>query len=234
MNTHLEAGSRRQFVIRAGALLGAAALLGPAPLGAAEKIKESPTEDLMKEHGVLRRVMLIFEDIAGRLLGSAEVSLEPLRQAAILVRRFIQDYHEKDEEDYLFPRFEKAGKMMDLVKVLRAQHQAGRKLVDYLERRTGAGDLKNLEGRRRIRETLNSFNHMYRTHAAREDTVLYPAFRALISPREFEVLGETFEDKEVKLFGKNGFEKIVAQVAVLEQQLGIFDLARFTPKIGEQ
>jgi hemerythrin-like domain-containing protein len=230
MNKQLEAGSRRQFVIRAGALLGAAALLGTAPLGAAEKIEESPTEDLMKEHGVLRRVMLIFEDLAGKLLGSADIAPDPLNQAARLIRSFIQDYHEKDEEDYLFPRFEKAGKMVDLVKILRSQHQAGRKLIDYLERRTNAGDLKNLEGRRRIRETLNSFNRMYRQHAAREDTVLYPAFRGLVSPKEFEALGDAFEDKEEKLFGKNGFERIVAQVAGLEQQLGLSDLAQFTPK----
>jgi len=37
-------------------------------------------------------------------------------------------------------------------------------------------------------------------------------------------------DPEQELLGKDGFEKIVVQVAGLEKQLGLFDLSRFTPK----
>ncbi len=44
-------------------------------------------------------------------------------------------------------------------------------------------------------------------------------------------LGESFEDKEEKLFGKDGFGKIVGQVAGLERKLGINQLAQFTPKV---
>ncbi len=71
---------------------------------------------------------------------------------------------------------------------------------------------------------------MYRPHAAREDTILYPAFHALITPKEFDALGDQFEDQEQKLFGKDGFEKMVADVAELEKQFGIYDLAQFSPK----
>lgn len=35
----------------------------------------------------------------------------------------------------------------------------------------------------------------------------------------------------VVLFGDDGFEKIVAEVAQLEQTLGIYDLAQFTPQL---
>jgi hemerythrin-like domain-containing protein len=233
---NLTVNPRRDFLAKAGACLGAAALLGPATLLAAApqeaKAEDvTPTEDLMREHGVLRRLMLIFEAIGGRLQGSGNFAPAPLTQAAALIRRFIQDYHEKDEEDYLFPRFEKAGKMTDLVKVLRDQHQAGRKLIAELERRATAANLKTPDGRAKIRELLNSFNRMYRPHAAREDTVLYPAFRSVITPAEFDALGDAFEDKEQKLFGKDGFEKIVAEVAGLEKQLKIDELAQFTARV---
>jgi hypothetical protein len=33
------------------------------------------------------------------------------------------------------------------------------------------------------------------------------------------------------LFGDDGFAKIVAEVAKLEQTLGIYDLAQFTPQL---
>ncbi len=222
--------SRRNFLIRGGALAAGAALLGPAQLLAAEKKETAAADVTPTEHGVLRRLMLMIDDLGRRLLGRAEFPLTALTQIASLIHHFIQDYHEKDEEDHLFPRFDKAGKLTDLVKVLKAQHQASRKLITALEGRATAANLKNPEGRETIRALLVSFNRMYRPHAAWEDTVLYPAFRSVITPREFVTLGDKFEDKEQELFGKDGFEKIVVQVAGLEKQLGLFDLSQFTPK----
>lgn len=40
---------------------------------------------------------------------------------------------------------------------------------------------------------------------------------------------ERFEEKEHALFGKDGFEGVVAQVAGIEEQLGIANLSAFTP-----
>jgi hypothetical protein len=37
------------------------------------------------------------------------VDSEPIAKAATIVRAFIEDYHEKDEEEFVFPRFRKAG-----------------------------------------------------------------------------------------------------------------------------
>ena len=129
--------SRRHFIRNGGAILGAAVLLGPASAWAAERVlttvEVTPTEDLMQEHGVLRRLLLIYDDLGGRLQQGQEFPLEVLQEATGLIRRFVEDYHEKDEEEYLFTRFEKAGKMVDLVKVLYQQHQAGRQLTAHLQ-----------------------------------------------------------------------------------------------------
>ena len=69
---------------------------------------------------------------------------------------------------------------------------------------------------------------MYRPHEAREDTVLFPAIRSIVSKHEFSALGEDFEKREHQLFGKDGFEVFVDKVSVLEKQLGIYDLAQFS------
>jgi hypothetical protein len=44
-------------------------------------------------------------------------------------------------------------------------------------------------------------------------------------------LGDKFEDKEHELFGSAGFEGLVDQVAKIEQQLGVYNLAEFTPQL---
>lgn len=60
---------------------------------------------------------------------------------------------------------------------------------------------------------------------------MFPAFRKIVSKRDYEALGEDFEKKENQIFHGDGFEKNVDAVARLEKELGIYDLAQFTPKI---
>jgi hemerythrin-like domain-containing protein len=232
---------RRTFALdvsmaAAGALLagctGASAATTPprSPGGGKDEAGEgdvSPAEDLMREHGVLNRVILVYEEAARRIDAGEPLPPETLASAASLIRRFIEDYHEKLEEEHLFPRFEKAGMLVDLVGVLRAQHQAGRRLTDAIQRLATPAGLQGPE-RTQLAVALRHFSRMYRPHEAREDTVLFPAFRGLIGAEQYAELGEAFEDREHALFGEHGFENIVSDVAKLESALGIADLARFT------
>jgi hemerythrin-like domain-containing protein len=236
---HREHDSRRIFLVAAGAV-GAGALLaacasaaaapGKAPGQKEAEEEVSPVEDLMREHGVLRRVLLVYEDVAGRAERQEPFPLEVLTSAAGIVRRFVEDYHEKLEEDFVFPRFERANKMVDLVTVLRQQHQAGRRVTDAIQGLSTPAAAQSTEGRPKLVTALRAFIRMYRPHSAREDTVLFPELRALVGAKEYDALGDKFEDKERALFGPKGFEGVVAEVAQLEKTLGIHDLASFTPQ----
>src|SRR6266567_2243007 len=230
--------SRRVF-LRSGIIFSGAALAGAALLRGAEKEKQSeekeievgPPEDLMREHGVLKRVLLIYGEALRRLGAKQDFRPDALATAAGIIRSFVEDYHEKLEEDFLFPRFEKANQLVDLVKVLREQHQAGRRVTDITMRFASLQSLRNESERAQLLNSMRQFIRMYNPHEAREDTVLFPAFRKIVSPHEFDSLGEDFEKKEDELFGDDGFEKMVDKVASIEKRFGIYDLAQFTPKI---
>ena len=88
-----------------------------------------PAEDLMREHGVLNRILLIYDEGIRRTRVRGPLPLEALRSAASIIRKFLEEYHEKLEEEHLFPRFERAGKLVELVSILRVQHLAGRRLT---------------------------------------------------------------------------------------------------------
>ena len=77
---------------------------------------------------------------------------------------------------------------------------------------------------------MRAFLRMYRPHEAREDTVLFPELHKIISPHEYDALGEQFERIERKTFGGDGFDIYVDKVTAVEKQLGIYDLNQFTPK----
>ena len=190
----------------------------------------APPEDLMREHGVLKRVLLVYGEAIQRLDANSDLSPDALSNAAAIVRSFIEDYHEKLEEDHLFPRFRQANKLVDLVDVLTQQHQAGRKLTDTTLRLANLQSMKGADDRHALAESLRKFIRMYSPHEAREDTVLFPALRKIVSAHEFDSLGEDFEKKEHELFGEDGFEKMVDRVAGIEKALGIYDLSQFTPR----
>jgi len=78
--------------------------------------------------------------------------------------------------------------------------------------------------------SVQAFIAMYRPHAAREDTDLFPLLRSLVSAHEYDAMAEDFEKKEHQQFGEDGFEMMVKRVAGLEQRIGIGDLAQFTPR----
>ena len=46
-------------------------------------------------------------------------------------------------------------------------------------------------------ESLRAFIRMYNPHEAREDTVLFPGFRKIVSGHEYDSLGEDFEKTRI-------------------------------------
>ncbi|WP_059359363.1 hemerythrin domain-containing protein [Parachlamydia acanthamoebae] len=191
----------------------------------------SPNEDLMREHGVLNRLLLIYQEIARRIDNHEAFPVQILAKTAKIVRDFLEDYHEKLEEEYVFPQFVKANQHIELVRVLKDQHQVGRQLTDYILSHTSEADLKDEIQKMILADYLRLYVRMFRPHEAREDTILFPAFQKLLSKEEYMKLGDKFEDKEHELFGSEGFEGIVDQVAKIEQQLGVYNLAEFTPQL---
>jgi hemerythrin-like domain-containing protein len=230
----------RRKLMQAGSLSALGLLSAPLLLAQSETAKPkqkkeeeegevTPTEDLMREHGLLKRVLLIYDEVIRRIHAKQEFSPQVVGESAQIIRNFIESYHEKLEEEHLFPRFRKAGKLVELVDVLQKQHQAGRAVTARIIT-LAAGPLKAGPDQARLADQLHSFVRMYEPHEAREDTILFPALRSIVSDTEYDAMGEDFEKKEHQLFGEEGFEGQVQRVAELEKKLGIFDLAQFTPK----
>jgi hemerythrin-like domain-containing protein len=239
MNTAIQ--DRREWLKLVGAASSGALLVGcggakeqpeekkPGPRKTGE-VEVAPTEDLMQEHGLLNRVLLVYDESIRRLETNQEMKPELLTQAAGIIRHFIEDYHEKQEEEDIFPRLEKAGKLTELVATLRAQHQAGRGVTEQILALANLGAMKRAGDRQKLIAALRAFNRMYRPHETREDTILFPEFRKLITPGEYDALGDKFEAREHQMFGEDGFEKNVAAIGEIEKELGIYELAQFTPK----
>ncbi len=211
---------RRRFVQTAAS----AATLMVAGCTSPKQAEVTPGEDLMQEHGLLERILLVYGEAASRIERGERFDLGLVRACAEIVRRFVEGYHERLEERFVFPRLEQARREAELIAILRRQHERGREVTGEILRRASSGPSTP-----ELAALIRSFERMYRPHAAREDTVLFPAFREVVGGHAYRELGEQFEEQEHELFGEKGFEGFVGQVAQLEATLGIGDLASFTP-----
>src|ERR1041384_6803098 len=196
------------------------------------------TEDLMREHGVLRRALLVYTAAATKLHSNpSSIPPDALQKTAKLFRAFGEEYHEKKlEEAYIFPAVKQvAGEAASYPDVLVVQHNRGREITDYIINVTQTAKLgaSNAED---LAKALDAFVLMYRNHAAREDTIIFPAWKQTLTAKQLDEMNDKFEDIEPEPFWEDGFEDAVKEISAIESSLGLSDIAQFTapppPKVA--
>ena len=186
-------------------------------------------EDLMREHGVLRRILIVYREAAPLVASAEQIDVGALNRAATLFRAFGEQYHEKMlEEAHVFPAVEKAGgDAAQYPPILIAQHERGRQITGYIIDQTKGGRIAANHAESLAR-AMTGFARMYAAHSAREDTVVFPAFKQALG-NGYKELGEQFEEIEHKQFGADGFDTALNTLGSIEGALGLADLTHFTP-----
>ena len=93
----MEKENQRRNFIKTTVILGAATTISGINLlsGCKEKEDEdkkvSPPEDLMQEHGLLNRVLLIYDFCKIKMINKESFPLETITDAATIIRTFVED-----------------------------------------------------------------------------------------------------------------------------------------------
>lgn len=202
----------------------------PAKQGPNAEPEVTATEDLMREHGVLRRALLVYRESAARLLENpGAVSSDALQKTAKLFRAFGEEYHEKKlEEAYIFPAVQKGGGLAAAYTgVLTAQHTRGREITDYIIAVTAAAKIGTAQIQP-LAKAMEALVRMYEHHAAIEDTVVFPAWKLTLDAEQMDEMNDKFEEIEHQQFGEDGYEEAVKQISEIETSLNLADLGQFT------
>jgi hemerythrin-like domain-containing protein len=216
--------SRRSLITGGPALvgLGIGGVVGrestpshsPAPITAGEA--------LMTEHGVLKRVLLVYRATGEHLDQKAPFDRASVAASAEVIRDFIEGFHELTEESHVFPALPLD--LTDTVNTLLFQHGRGRQLTErIISLTTGQHDDTVLA------DHLAAFVRMYEPHEAREDTVIFPALRTALGDDRLADLGTRIQREQRQKFGSDAVADVLAKVGKAEDALGISDLAQFTP-----
>lgn len=237
--SNLEQETRRRLIRGSATALGALVLgscASPAPKAAQDPEPDAmandvtATEGLMREHGALRRLLMVFSGAAATgNHGINDVTAKALHDAAQLFGDFGGNYHERKlEESYIFPDVKKAGgAAAAYVDVLLAQHARGREITDYISSVTASGAI-SLSKAPSFDQTVQQFVTMYQHHMAWEETIVFPAWKNALREADFDELGDKFEAIADQQFGKGSYQDVVDRIAAIESTVGMADLAQFT------
>jgi hemerythrin-like domain-containing protein len=213
--------TERRSLLKSAAAAAAAAMAAPAFAQQRAMPMKTPGEDLMQEHGLVGRVILVYR----RAIELAEANRfyhpDRVAAAAQIVSRVIHGHHEPEEEEIMFPVLEKPVELNMLVSVLRGQHRAARALTARIGLEIADPGRKS-----QALQAMRDFIQMYEPHGAYENSIVYPAFRETVGPRRYAELSKLWADNERKLLGS--FGNYTTRLAGIEQALGL-SLADYTP-----
>jgi hemerythrin-like domain-containing protein len=195
-----------------------------------EEEEASPLEDLMKEHGFVERILIIYQRMIDMAVRGQGVDVSAINGSANMIRDYINNHHERDEERYIFPKFKEANYIVDIVDTLQAQHDQSRKIAKELINLSARGENISMDDRKRMMSLCGDFVYMYLAHIAHENTILFPTFYDIASNEYIQDIRERMEEEEEKVLGETGFRGIVGRLSELEKRVGSYDLNQFTPQ----
>lgn len=196
-----------------------------------ERIVEySPIEDLMEEHSILRRALLIYEECIRRMNINEDFDPSLLAEATNVIKVIIIYHHALLEHEYIFPRFREAGKYVKMCDILTDQHGRVGEQEDLILKYANSDSINNPEEKEILINALKKSIRVFRPHIDREDTEMFPEFKMVVTAHEYYELGKKFKEIEYQKWGENGHRQMVDKIIHVEKALGINDLDSFTPK----
>ena len=152
---------------------------------------EDPLHQLERSH---RRLEERLDNLAAAVRGGDVVALRDV--CAFFARQVLR--HEQDEEQSLFPRLlgaEPPAAIRALVERLRVEHAEHEALRQRLENATDGVDRGHEGADREILSVSEAIARAYRAHIAEEESQLFPAARAALTPADLEAMAKEMGER---------------------------------------
>jgi hemerythrin-like domain-containing protein len=188
-----------------------------------------PTEELMHQHGVLRRIARLFGLAADRLAAGDSLPRSSVLGAAALFREFGTNHHERKlEEGYVFPDLQRLDSRWESVtQVLIDQHRRGEEILDFVMSVVDRQPLSR-EDVDALAQSLRGFKQMHEYHTAVEESALFPTWKSIAGQQHYLQVQQAFSTIARDNYGREGIAGAAKQIASLEQAMGAPELADMT------
>ena len=174
---------------------------------------------LIAEHELIERSMEVLKNCLEPIELSEEVNLVQLGRAIDFLLQFGDKIHNVKEENILFPLMGKKGIPVEggPLGVMLMEHEAERKLLEKMLMTLPSFNSLSLEDQLTFKEEGMEYLTIRAEHIWKENDVLYPMARGVLSEEEAEGLLEDFKKINQEVYGEGAFEKFKAMASEVEK-----------------
>lgn len=178
-----------------------------------------PIEGLLRDH----ELILVLLDALERLSQQSRdlpLRTAPWERALELVRRFADTAHHAKEERVLFPALADAGlpERHGPLGVMRHEHELGRQYVQDMQHALSLAQRDPGKAREGLARGAGLFVGHLRQHIAKENHVLFPMARDLLTASALAEAAAACHALEVEVLGPGGVETVREQVMQLSSE----------------
>ena len=136
-----------------------------------------------------------------RLADGKAVDAEMLRNLVQFMRMFAEQCHHGKEEQYLFPALTKnpVPHTRRVLKTLESEHRRVHTLTNGLAQAVAGYVLDPVAGREPVATIFRDIAAFYPRHIWKEEYLLFPIAKQVLSPSEQEEIGRGFSDIEPEI-----------------------------------
>lgn len=168
-----------------------------------------PLKILEEEHRVIEKAIGVLKRMVETMKLGVNPAVDDLRNLVDFLRTFADRCHHGKEEDVLFHVLEERGvpRSGGPIEVMLQEHEQGRSLVKGMLQAIEAIEKGNKHGYIVFSEKALSYAELLENHISKEDNVLYPIGRNVLSDEDMERLLDDFEKIEEEKVGPGVHEK---------------------------
>lgn len=169
----------------------------------------NPLEILEEEHRVIEKVIGVLKHMVDAVKTGVNPPVNDFRNTVDFLRIFADRCHHSKEEDALFPILEERGvpRFGGPIGVMLQEHEQGRSLIRGMLQAIEAIVKGDEHGYIVFSEKALSYAELLHDHISKEDNVLYPIGRNVLSEEDIERLSKDFEKIEKEKIGPEVHEK---------------------------
>ena len=176
----------------------------------------NPLENLREEHGAIMKVFAILQGVAREMETHNPKAVDHLKRILEFLTVFIDQCHHAKEEEFLFPAMQKARtEHSRLIEELLSEHEKGRSMTAALEAALNGFEGGDEQAAAPLIETIHGYVLVFRTHLRKENGILFPEGRRLLSEHDLQAMAGRFEKLEEERIGKGrheAFHRMIEQL----------------------
>lgn len=189
--------------------------------------KLTVAEYLYKNHGLLNRMILIYEELIRRLKNNIRIGNKIVYYTAYIIKNYVENYH-KTNKIYIYPLLRTNNIEIEIIDELANLHKINKQLINHILK---ISENDFISDKNELIFYMQQYIKISRYHTSREDTVIFPKFINLLDNETMIDYSWLFDEKQNEYLGLNGFNNYLNIIVSIEKYLNIHDLKEITKEI---